>query len=103
MGKLAHSLIAGQPVIGMTSVEGKLEISMKIKVAHPFDPATPPLRIRPTDRLIRVQNDRSPPQSPSKNVALLGVTSSSPHNKPQHAQVHVSQVTETELIQVHQE
>lgn len=36
---------------------GKLTISMKIKVAHPFDPANLPLRIHLTDILTRVQDD----------------------------------------------
>lgn len=30
---------------------------MKIEVAHPFDPATPPLWIHPTDVLTHVQED----------------------------------------------
>ena len=30
---------------------------MKIEVTHPFDPATPPLRIHPTDVLTHVQED----------------------------------------------
>lgn len=30
---------------------------MKIEAAHPFDPATPPLRIHPTDVLTHVQED----------------------------------------------
>lgn len=38
-------------------MEGKLAISMKIKVAHPFDPANLPLRVHLTDTLTHVQDD----------------------------------------------
>lgn len=38
-------------------MEGKLAIYMKIKVAHPFDSATPSLRIPPTDTLRHVRDD----------------------------------------------
>ena len=41
---------------------------MKIKVAHPFDPATPPLKIHPTGILTRVQDD---PQTTTYTAVLF--------------------------------